>query len=92
MVSEELLLNGCEYTNSIYAAESGYDAKLLSRNEMLEIMNMCEEDVDKKHSILSNLMKRKYPFNGNTVRSVTVQTSPEEIGYTLEQRLALIDQ
>ena len=37
-------------------------------------------------------MKRKYPFNGNTVRAVSIQTSPEEIGYTLEQRLTLIDQ
>ena len=65
---------------------------MLDRGEILEVMNMSSEDMDDSYSVLSNIMKRKYPFNGNTVRSVTVQTTPEEIGYSLEQRLALIDQ
>ena len=53
---------------------------------------MREEDFDGDFSILDNIMKRKYPFNGGTYRSISIQTNPEEIGYTLEQRLALIDQ
>ena len=38
------------------------------------------------------MIKRKYPFNGGTVKNMSVQTKPEEVGYTLEQRLTLIDQ
>lgn len=56
------------------------------------MMGKNEEDLDPKLSIISNLLKQKYPFNGSTIKSVAVQTSPQEVGYTLEQRLALIDQ
>lgn len=76
LISEELKLTECTYAHSVYSAESGYDGKLLDRHEILEILNMVEEDVSGTHSILSNLMKRKYPFSGNTVRSVTIQTNP----------------
>ena len=55
-------------------------------------MNIKEGDLEEDISILSNLMKRKYPFNGGTVRTISIQTNPEEVGYSLEQRLALIDQ
>jgi hypothetical protein len=55
-------------------------------------MGMEDVDLDPVQSILSNILRRKYPFNGCTVRNFSVQTFPEEIGYTLEQRLTLIDQ
>lgn len=55
-------------------------------------MNINEADLDPSLSLLSNLLKRKYPFNGGTVKNVSIQTNPEEVGYTLEQRLTLIDQ
>lgn len=59
---------------------------------MVEIMNINGEDLDSSLSILSNFMKRRYPFNGSTVKNISIQTNPEEVGYTLEQRLSLIDQ
>ena len=55
-------------------------------------MNINSHDLESQYSILSNLIKRKYPFNGGTVRNVSIQTNPEEVGYTLEQRLSKIDQ
>ena len=55
-------------------------------------MKINEADLDPSLSLLSNLLKRKYPFNGGTVKNVSIQTNPEEVGYTLEQRLTLIDQ
>jgi hypothetical protein len=55
-------------------------------------MGIKENDLDPKLSVLANFMRKKYPFSGRTLRTVYTQTNPEEIGYTLEQRLTLIDQ
>lgn len=92
VVSEYLIRSDCGYSNSIFVAESGYDMKTLERKEIVEVLGMGDGDFDARFSVLDNIMKRKYPFNGGTYRTISVQTSPEEIGYTLEQRLALIDQ
>lgn len=57
-----------------------------------DMNNNMNVNGDNKISILSHMIKKLYPFNGSTLRNISVQTNPEDIGYTLQQRLALIDQ
>lgn len=39
-------------------------------------MGIAEQDLDSRFSILGNLIKRKYPFNGGTLKSTAIQTNP----------------
>ena len=55
-------------------------------------MNLQHMHLDPACSILTNLMKKHYPFNLTSVTTSGAQTNPEEIGYSIEQKLMLIDQ
>lgn len=55
-------------------------------------MGLDHEGLDPDYSILENIVKRRFPFQGGTLRGIGVQTNVEDVSRTLEQRLALIDQ
>jgi hypothetical protein len=40
-------------------------------------MGINADDLDCKLSVLANFMRKKYPFSGQTIRSVSIQTNPE---------------
>lgn len=78
-----LALNDCGYSNSIYTVESGYDGKILDRVEIVEIMGLDEAGLEKGLSVLENIVKRKFPFQGGGLRNMSVQTVMEDLGHTL---------
>lgn len=38
------------------------------------------------------MLRKKQPFSSSTLQSQEIQTNASEIGYTLEQKLMMVDQ
>ena len=54
-----------------------------------EIMGLGFEDLKDNLSAFQNIAKRKFPFQGGTLRNAAVRTMVEELGDTLYQRLSI---
>lgn len=55
----------------------------MDRVEIVEIMGLDEAGLEKGLSVLENIVKRKFPFQGGGLRNMSVQTVMEDLGHTL---------
>jgi hypothetical protein len=77
MVSEELRATDCGCANSLFLAESGFESKALGRSEIVEVMGLSGDRLDSALSVMANIVSKRYPFGGATLRTVSVQTNEE---------------
>jgi hypothetical protein len=91
LVAEYMQIKKFSYSHSVFLPEVGYEGKILTRPELNTLFSIEGGTVGEESSLLEYFCGLQLP--GSTPsQNQACQTNEFEIGYTLEERMELIDQ